>query len=88
MAGNDYKIDFSAADPILYDRLFPELIANLPGGRVSNPLSGTAESTSLESLAPANLALGQIVPFEFRISVNDAKWLMAIRLPLLLDGRL
>ena len=72
MAGNDYQIDFSAADPILYDRLFPELIANLPGGRASDPLSGAAESTSVESLTPANLALGQIFPFEFRISVDDA----------------
>ena len=60
MAGNDYQIDFSAADPILYDRLFPESIASLPSGRASDPLSGAAESTSVESLAPANLALGLV----------------------------
>ena len=72
MAGNDYQIDFSAADPILYDRLFPELISTLPTGRDNDPLNGATESNSVESLAPASLALGQIVPFEFRISANDA----------------
>lgn len=71
MAGN-YQIDFSAADPNLYDRLFPEQISALPIGRKSNPLSGAADSTSVESLAPKNLALGQIVPFEFRIRADSA----------------
>jgi hypothetical protein len=64
MAGNDYQIDFSAADPLLYPGTFPELISTLPTGRASNPMVGATDSSSVESLAPANLALGQIVPFE------------------------
>ena len=71
MAGKDYKIDFSAADPALYSRLLPKQIATLPSSRDNNPLSGAADSTSVESLASKNLALGQIVPFEFRISVDQ-----------------
>ena len=70
MSGKNYKIDFSAANPALYSRLSSEQIDTLPNGRVSDPLSGAADSTSVESLAPEHLALGQIVPFEFRISVD------------------
>lgn len=72
MTGNKYKIDFSAADPTRYSRLFPQQIVNLPHGRHSNPLINAMDSTSVESLAPKGLALGQIIPFEFRISVDSA----------------
>ncbi|GAB4531104.1 MAG: hypothetical protein Tsb0014_14360 [Pleurocapsa sp.] len=73
MAGNDYQIDFSAADPTFYPRTFPELISNLPTGRASDPIIGATDGSSVESLAPANLALGQIVPFEFRISAGNVE---------------
>jgi hypothetical protein len=72
MTGNKYQIDFSAADPTRYSRLFPQQIVDLPRGRHSNPLLNATDSTSVESLAPNGLALGQIVPFEFRISVDSA----------------
>ncbi len=72
MSGKNYQIDFSAADPVLYSRLLFDQIDTLPSGRDSDPLSGAADSTSVESLAPEYLALGQIVPFEFRISVDNA----------------
>ncbi len=72
MAGNDYQIDFSAADPVLSSRLLFEQIDTLPSGRDRDPISGAADSTSVESLAPEHLALGQIVPFEFRISADSA----------------
>ncbi|WP_052055845.1 DUF4114 domain-containing protein [Myxosarcina sp. GI1] len=72
MAGNDYQIDFSAADSTLYDRLFPQQISTLPVGRESDPLNNATAIDSVESLAPANLALGQIVPFEFRITADSA----------------
>jgi Domain of unknown function (DUF4114) len=71
MAGNKYQIDFSAANPRLYSRIFPRQLSTLPRGRQHDPLSNATDSTSVESLASASLALGQIVPFEFRISVDS-----------------
>lgn len=68
MAGKDYKIDFSAANPTLYSKLFPKQLPLFPKGRTNNALPGASDNTSIESLASKNLALGQIVPFEFRIS--------------------
>ncbi|GAB4237932.1 MAG: hypothetical protein Kow0049_24170 [Stanieria sp.] len=71
MAGQDYKIDFSAANPTLYSKLFPKQVTVFPSLRASNTLPGASDDTSVEFLASKNLALGQIVPFEFRISANS-----------------
>ncbi len=68
-AGGDYSIDFSAADPDLYASLLPGQVA-VPTGRANDPITNAADDTSVESLAPSSLALGQIVPFKFRISVD------------------
>ena len=64
-------IDFSAADPDLYDRLFPTQISPLPSGRTVGPIADTDNNTSVESLAPENMALGQVVPFLFQISPDN-----------------
>ncbi|MGB6044491.1 MAG: DUF11 domain-containing protein, partial [Pirellulales bacterium] len=68
-SGGDYSIDFSAADPDLYASLLPGQVA-VPTGRANDPITNAADDTSVESLAPSSLALGQIVPFKFRISVD------------------
>ena len=61
MVGNDDQIDFSAVDPILCDRLFPELISD---DRASNSLNGEAKSTSVESLALATIIIRAGCPLQ------------------------
>ncbi|MDW3647600.1 MAG: hypothetical protein R8P61_11080 [Bacteroidia bacterium] len=68
-AGGDYMLDFSAGDPELYPRLFTSQISP-PSGRASNPIAGADQATTVESLAPENMALGQIVPFIIEIKTD------------------
>ncbi|ELS05640.1 conserved repeat protein, partial [Xenococcus sp. PCC 7305] len=76
MAGGDYSLDFSAANPNNYPKiigsLFTVITGNpLPSGRdPGDDLAGAEDDTSVESLSPGNLAIGQIVPFFFRIEVD------------------
>jgi len=77
--GGSYAINFSAADPKVYippipypvtvspivgrgdgDTAIPDAWFQAPGG----------SDVKVESLAPENMALGQIVPFEIKISVS------------------
>ena len=68
-----YSLDFSAAQPRSYAKLFPSttpppmLTAN---GTASDPVFGANFSDNVESLAPRDLSLGQIVIFELKIDVN------------------
>ncbi|MDH3650795.1 MAG: hypothetical protein OEQ53_14010, partial [Saprospiraceae bacterium] len=67
--GGDFSdMDFEAGDPDLYPRIIFSDLTDIPVGRdtSTNPgfhLPGADHGTSVESLTPANLGLGQVVPF-------------------------
>jgi hypothetical protein len=81
--GGAYKIDFSAANPSLYipDIPFPESTPRIWGRDDVKGKSDVKKSipnaqfndgrsdVKIESLMPQDMYLGQIVPFEFQISV-------------------
>jgi uncharacterized repeat protein (TIGR01451 family) len=77
-AGGAYTLNFAAADPSIYIPPIPfpnDLTA--PIGRADGnpliPLAQFNDGTSdvrVESLAPQDMALGQIVPFETKITVS------------------
>ena len=67
-----YSFDWAAADPSTYPSLKPPLACPI-GGVGENPLPNATAYTSLESLAPQYLGLGQIVPFEMIITVDPKK---------------
>ena len=80
-AGGAYTLNFAAADPSIYLPPIPfpgDFTADpVPGGRgdgsVLIPLADFDDGTSdvrVESLAPQDMALGQVVPFETKISVS------------------
>ncbi|RRQ47690.1 DUF11 domain-containing protein, partial [Maribacter algicola] len=78
LAGGAYSLNFSAADPSIYIPPIPyptSLSAPLGRGN-GDPLIPLAEfnngsvDVKVESLAPEDMALGQIVPFELMIDVN------------------
>lgn len=72
-SAGSYSIDYSAYNPISYDFKFPiNYTSNKPVGRASNPMPNTNSGQTMESLNPKDLALGQIVPFEARITVNGS----------------
>ncbi len=77
-AGGDYGIDYSAYNPQYYKRYSPlNFPGSYPTGRTLSPLrlsdaNSTRHDMTVESLNPTHLGLGQIVAFEFYISV-DAK---------------
>lgn len=71
LSGGSYSIDFSAYDTDFYDFNLPIDYPTPPSGRAADPMS-TPASETVESLQPENLALGQIVPFEAKISVTGA----------------
>jgi hypothetical protein len=90
--GLAYQIDFSAADPDLYEPPYPRqfstadpypqplLLPRRGSGEGLIPFAkfndasiapGTpSENVKVESLMPSKLSLGQIVPFEIKISVS------------------
>ena len=70
--GGSFSIDYNAADPALYGPAFPATTACPGGGRASAPLAGADHSTGLKSLRPDDMELGQIVVFEFAISVGSS----------------
>ncbi|SFC47913.1 LPXTG-motif cell wall anchor domain-containing protein/conserved repeat domain-containing protein [Alkalibacterium subtropicum] len=69
LSGGSYSIDFSAYDTDFYDFNLPFDYPTPPSGRAADPM-GTPSAETVESLQPENLALGQIVPFEAKISVT------------------
>ncbi|WJJ97206.1 T9SS type A sorting domain-containing protein [Algibacter luteus] len=69
-AGGDYDdMDFEAGDPDLYPRVtYAQVSGSLPVGNANSaspgfPIPGADHGTSVESLQPSNLGLGQVVPF-------------------------
>lgn len=69
-----YSFDWAAADPGTYPSLKPSsLLCSVTDGFAENPLPNATAYTSLESLAPKYLGLGQIVPFEMIITVDPKK---------------
>ena len=77
-AGGAYMLDYSAADPGLYipPIPFPNALTAPTGSGNGNPLIPLAQfhdgatQVNVESLAPEDMALGQIVPFETQIAVS------------------
>jgi hypothetical protein len=78
--GLAYQIDFSAADPSIYvpDIPFPETTSRIWGQGEGESIKSIpraqfndgSKDVKVESLMPENLYLGQIVPFEFKITVE------------------
>jgi len=80
-SGGAYTINFAAADPVIYipPVPFPAAVTPIVGrgdGDTEIPDAWFTEpggvDVKVESLAPDNMALGQVVPFEIRISVDGA----------------
>ena len=72
-SAGSYSIDYSAYNPISYDFRFPiNYTSTKPIGRASNPMPNTNSGQTVESLNPQQLALGQIVPYEAKITVNGS----------------
>jgi len=72
VGSGDYSIDYSAHDPMNYNRFFPNQISPPSMRNIGpDPLGGANHSGSVESLAPEALALGQIVAFDFYITVDN-----------------
>jgi uncharacterized repeat protein (TIGR01451 family) len=76
-AGGAYTLDFSAADPALYIPPIPYPGGpTCPTGTGTDPIANAYHTLpaggagNVESLAPGNMALGQIVPFEIEITVS------------------
>jgi hypothetical protein len=70
-AGGSYTIKWYAADPTSgYTRMPPEALTCPTGGRASEPLPNAGSLGLVTSLAPQDMALGQVVPFEIKITVD------------------
>ena len=82
-----YTLDFSAADPAVNNAPYLPIYAKVPptslqcptpsgsAGRANDPLTNAIfgnPKDAVESLTPADLVLGQIVPFEVKISVSGS----------------
>lgn len=70
--GGEFSIDYKTARPANYSTTFPFNQSCPSGGRASEPLPGAQHATGQESLTPAELILGQIVAFEFEITVGGS----------------
>jgi len=72
-SAGSYSIDYSAYDPNSYNFKLPVIYTgNIPTGRANNPMPNTNSGQTVEAVNPKGLALGQIVPFEAKISVNGS----------------
>ncbi len=81
-SGGSYSINFAAADPDMYIPAIPfpadvtpivgsgDGDAEIPSAWFKSPITGT--NVRVESLAPEDMALGQIVPFEIKITVDGS----------------
>ncbi len=80
--GGSYSINFAAADPALYIPPIPypvnvEPIAGRGNGNAQIASAwfnepGPGGDVRIESLAPRDMALGQVVPFEIKITANGS----------------
>jgi len=76
-AGKDFLITNRAADPVDYPHIFPGTVTAPVGSGVTPAALNLAEygnkpGDSLNSLTPQNLALGQIIVFEFLIEAKSS----------------
>ena len=72
-SAGSYSIDYSAYDPNSYNFKLPvNYTGNIPTGRANNPMPNTNSGQTVEAVNPKGLALGQIVPFEAKITVNGS----------------
>lgn len=71
-SAGSYSLTFRSYDPTYYDFKLPSSYPTLPSGRAQDPMPGANSAQTLASLNPSNLALGQIVPFEIKITVNGS----------------
>ena len=86
-AGGSYSLNWTAADPAVNNAPYLPTYSKVPptslacptpsgsGGRASDPLANAVfgnPKDSVESLAPPSMALGQIVPFEVKITVSGS----------------
>src|SRR5262245_56482443 len=67
-----YSLTFKASDPTTYSRPMPSSVTCPSGGRGSSPIVGADYGTSVTSLNPQDLGLGQIVPFQMRVKVTGS----------------
>jgi hypothetical protein len=70
--GGEFTINSRAADPVTYDSVFPAFQSCPAGGQASEPIPGAQYATGVNSLTPSTMVLGEIVPFEFRVTVGGA----------------
>lgn len=72
-SAGSYSIDYSAYASDSYNFKLPvNYTGNIPAGRANNPMPTTNSGQTVEALNPKGLALGQIVPFEAKITVNGS----------------
>lgn len=70
--GGEFSINSRAADPVTYSTVFPLTQSCPSGGRAAEPIAGAQHSTGVNSLTPSDMVLGEIVPFEFLVTVGGA----------------
>ena len=70
--GGEFSINSRAADPMTYSTVFPITQSCPSGGRAAEPIPGAQHATGVNSLTPSNMVLGEIVPFEFLVTVGGA----------------
>ena len=70
--GGEFSINSRAADPVTYDSVFPVSQSCPTGGRAAEPIPGAQHATGVNSLTPSTMVLGEIVPFEFEVTVGGA----------------
>lgn len=70
--GGEFTINSRAADPVTYSTEFPITQSCPSGGRAAEPIPGAQHATGVNSLTPSTMVLGEIVPFEFLVTVGGA----------------
>lgn len=70
--GGEFSLNSRAADPVTYDSAFPISQSCPTGGRAAEPIPGAQHATGVNSLTPSTMVLGEIVPFEFQVTVSLA----------------
>ena len=70
--GGEFSLNSRAADPVTYDSVFPISQSCPTGGRAAEPIPGAQHATGVNSLTPSTMVLGEIVPFEFQVTVGLA----------------
>jgi hypothetical protein len=68
--GGEFSINSRAANPTTFGTVFPITQSCPSGGQASEPIPGAQHATGVNSLTPSTMVLGEIVPFEFRVTVG------------------